>query len=143
MCVRAGTAEPERLYALLVKLDQDFLPPISSMCVLKNYAQKLATMAQVYYLEDNGRDVGECAVYMNQGERGFITSIGVLPEARNGGGGTLLLKSVLSEARCMGFKEIALKVRKENMLALQLYQKCGFKCFATSPDGWIDMVCSL
>jgi GNAT superfamily N-acetyltransferase len=52
-------------------------------------------------------------------------SIGVLPEARNAGTGTLLLTNLISAARNRGIPRLSLSVEIENP-ARRLYQRLGF-----------------
>ena len=53
-------------------------------------------------------------------------AISLLPEYRNNGIGTALMKKMLSSLRELGYKGVSLSVQKENY-ACSMYKKLGFK----------------
>ena len=56
-----------------------------------------------------------------------IHFVGVAPNFRNRGFGSLLLKTALEKAFRTGAEKAFLEVRKSNVSALNLYKKCGFR----------------
>lgn len=59
--------------------------------------------------------------------RGHIVSIAVLPENRSKGVASSLLEKALEGFRVYKVSEIFLEVRESNKIAINLYQKFGFK----------------
>ena len=70
----------------------------------------------------------------------YITNVAVFPQFRGQGVGTLLLKSLESEAAQRGCEFITLEVRKSNQDAIRLYLRLGYdyvgerKNFYSLPD---------
>jgi len=60
------------------------------------------------------------------GRRIHLHHIGVLPEQQNRGYGTLLTKKSLEFARQKGY-QIKLEVKDDNLKAIDIYKKLGFK----------------
>jgi ribosomal-protein-alanine N-acetyltransferase len=61
------------------------------------------------------------------GEIGHITTIAVLPELRGRGLGDETLVAVIDLGRQAGVEKFTLEVRANNKLAIQMYEKYGFK----------------
>ena len=59
-------------------------------------------------------------------DEGYITNVAVLPEFRNKGIATALLKSVFDLKEETGLEFISLEVRPSNKNAISLYEKMGF-----------------
>jgi ribosomal-protein-alanine N-acetyltransferase len=64
----------------------------------------------------------------------------VAPQARRRGIGTALMETVLAWARDLGAKEIWLEVRKSNVHAVRLYERCGFAITGCRPGYYVDPV---
>ena len=64
----------------------------------------------------------------------------VLPYARRRGIGSALMETILTWARDLGAKEIWLEVRKSNVRAVRLYQRCGFAITGSRPAYYVDPV---
>ncbi|WP_299515512.1 GNAT family N-acetyltransferase [uncultured Rummeliibacillus sp.] len=58
--------------------------------------------------------------------------IAVIEEARGMGVGTLLMKKIIHQAICEGYKSISLSVDPENRDAVHIYKKLGFEDYAVS-----------
>ncbi|MGB9728714.1 MAG: ribosomal protein S18-alanine N-acetyltransferase [Thermoprotei archaeon] len=56
-----------------------------------------------------------------------LLSIAVLPEYRNRGIGSLLLKHLIDLVKIKGIGSIILEVKKDNRPAISVYEKFGFK----------------
>jgi ribosomal protein S18 acetylase RimI-like enzyme len=61
-----------------------------------------------------------------QKESSYITLIITSPNARKKGLGSCLVEYVLKITKQRGFKRCALEVRKENYVAIKLYESLGF-----------------
>lgn len=76
-------------------------------------------------------------------EQADIQTIAVVPEARRGGLGRVLMGSLIAEARDRGAQEVFLEVRADNPGAQALYESLGFERIAVRPryyQGGIDAV---
>ncbi|MEG1869464.1 MAG: ribosomal protein S18-alanine N-acetyltransferase [Oscillospiraceae bacterium] len=73
-------------------------------------------------------------------DEGYIANLAVMPQYRGQGIAFLLITHLQELAQNLGISFITLEVRKSNLIAIKLYQKCGFlsvgmrKGFYTEPD---------
>jgi ribosomal-protein-alanine acetyltransferase len=65
---------------------------------------------------------------------GYVMSVAVHPRNRNQGYAELLLEALESECAEKGLSKIKLDVRKENLAAIELYNKLGFVKVHTNRD---------
>lgn len=63
-------------------------------------------------------------------------AISLLPEYRNNGIGTALMKKILSSLRELGYKGVSLSVQKQNY-ACSMYRKLGFKAIQEKDEEYI------
>lgn len=63
-------------------------------------------------------------------------AISLLPEYRNNGIGTALMKKMLSSLRELGYKGVSLSVQKQNY-ACSMYRKLGFKTIEEKDEEYI------
>ena len=63
----------------------------------------------------------------------YIDVVAVYPEFRGQGVGTQLMSLAFSQAKKGGFAELSLVVFEQNVRAVQLYQRLGFKIAKRSP----------
>ena len=63
-------------------------------------------------------------------------AISLLPEYRNNGIGTALMKKMLSSLRKLGYKGVSLSVQKQNY-ACSMYRKLGFKTIQDKDEEYI------
>ncbi len=66
----------------------------------------------------------------------LVDAIGVAPEARGRGIGTVLLAEAEAIARERGHASLALSVVAENVDAVRLYERIGFRLVETKRVGW-------
>ena len=64
-----------------------------------------------------------------------LTYIGVAPSQRGRGLGNKLLEAFIEAGRSRGYKSVVLSVEKENLPAISLYEKTGFKVVDTFREG--------
>ena len=69
---------------------------------------------------------------------GHVIAIAVHPEHRRKGIGRKLMETVLQEFKKLGVKKVYLEVRVNNLPALRLYEKLGFKIVEYIPAYYRD-----
>jgi ribosomal protein S18 acetylase RimI-like enzyme len=89
--------------------------------------QSYYSAADFSIIVQKGRSLGRLIV-LRTSETLRIVDISLLPQARGKGIGSLLMRSLLSEARAAG-KSVCLNVEKRNR-AQRLYERLGFKMMA-------------
>ncbi len=57
----------------------------------------------------------------------YITNVAVFPEFRRKGVGRALIEFLVNEMKAENANFVTLEVRKSNMSAVSLYEKCGFE----------------
>lgn len=112
----------------LKRCDTTFVPSLSSRVDLAEYAHKLANRSTRIEAWLDDELVGLVAVYCSDGERpvAFVTSVSVVPECTRRGIGKLLLENAVSLSRSRGVQQIELEVSRKNVVAIGLYEECGF-----------------
>jgi streptomycin 3"-adenylyltransferase len=87
-------------------------------------------------INSEGQSIGSITIrYFNEDNKGFgyisndIPELGMalMPEYRGKGIGTALLKMLFEEMKEMGIEKISLSVDPDNLAAVKLYQRFGFK----------------
>ncbi len=68
--------------------------------------------------------------------RAYVFSFRVKPQFRNCGIGSYLMGFIENDLRERGFKCITLNVAKENLDALRLYQRLGYRITGSRPGIW-------
>ena len=69
-------------------------------------------------------------------ERAYLYSFRILPPYRNGGLGTLMLKTIEADLRKREYKYLTLNVAKDNRDAMRLYRRHGYRIVAHEPGIW-------
>lgn len=92
------------------------------------YLEKLSNHAELLIHQDKSGVLGYVFFYCNAADKiaSYITLIGTSIEARGKGVGYALLNQVLFISKQRGFSVCQLEVRKNNIQALNFYQKIGF-----------------
>ena len=94
-----------------------------------------------YVAECEGRIIGAVWVRI-MNDYGHVSddmpslAISLLPEYRNNGIGTALMKKMLSSLREFGYKGVSLSVQKQNY-ACSMYRKLGFKTIQEKDEEYI------
>lgn len=131
-----------RLLEFLKKSDNMFQPKLSERVDIKQYAEKLTECAELFYVLDDGKDVANCAVYMNQEYTCFISSFAVAQNMQRSGIGTILMRAVISEGIKRDMKSIELDVYACNNAGIRFYISQGFQKKSESGK-WVKMVLEL
>lgn len=92
----------------------------------------------------DGEMVGQAFVLLRSGDRAaadgerraYVFSFRVKPDFRNQGIGTHLMAFVQADLRDRGYKFITLNVAKDNLDALRLYKRLGYKVIGSHPGKW-------
>lgn len=113
---------------LATKNDLKSIFCIENRCFSHPWSQKMLEESmnsgcRFVIAEVDNNVVGYAGIYPS----GDITNIAVLPEYRGRGLGELLVKSILNLALQMDMDKVFLEVRRSNIAAIRLYEKCGFK----------------
>ncbi len=117
------------LYPLLQKLDQFYIPPISSKINLEQYSKKLLKNSKVFSVVNNkGEHIGLLAIYVNdvKNQVAYISSLGLLPEYHGSGLSSALINMAFEVAIGNGMRSISLEVDVNNQKAISFYKKHGF-----------------
>ena len=95
----------------------------------EEYLEKLADKAELLSHESLDRCLGFVFFYCNDPTKysSYITLLMVAQTSRQLGIGASLVKYVLTLTAQRGFKVCHLEVRKENLAAIKLYEKMGFR----------------
>ena len=96
---------------------------------------------QEYYIDDlsiflmmNNSAIGYGQVIYNRG-RYTVVNFGIVPVFRGKGFGELLLNHIINECIDRNILDLYIRVDKNNIKAINLYNKCGFK-YEYSINNW-------
>ncbi|MDB9952560.1 GNAT family acetyltransferase [Porticoccaceae bacterium] len=102
---------------------------------------KLAVDDLIFVVEknaqSNGEIIGACMAGYD-GTRGWLYSVGVLPEYRRSGGGRLLVDAALQALKDIGCAKVNLQIRPDNTAVADFYQSLGFEI-----EDRLSMGCSI
>ncbi len=123
----AGSASFDERAACMNAAYADYFVPLHVS------GEQLATMDVIYDVdaddsvvaESHGRLVG-MALLSRRGDRGWISAVGTVPEARRQGVARQMMHGLLANARRLGLSEVTLEVISENEKAHILYRDLGF-----------------
>jgi len=127
--ISINSISKEELYNIHFLCDNDFIPALSSRVDLKEYTTKLYKNADFVILRKDNIIAGLVALYCNDFDNysAYISSVCILPEFRGLKLGNVLIEECIKYCKEKGMKSITLEVSKENLVALNLYSKFGFK----------------
>lgn len=113
---------------LLLRCDNDFVPPLSGRVEIGSYAQKIAYKTARFEAWVDGALVGLVAAYCNDSEcrTAYITSVSVLQDWQGRGTASQLMQQCIANVTMLGFEHIELEVDSENVGAVRLYEKMSF-----------------
>jgi len=96
---------------------------------LESYLLKLKSSSETirYYISEEL--AGFVAFYCNDKEKelSFITLVLISPKFRGSGLASNLVRFTLESCRLKGFRKCGLQVKNDNLTAISVYQKLGFK----------------
>ena len=116
---------------LATKNDINAIKIIEDDCFLECWTENMLIDSMdngciMVVVELNEQIVGYAGVYPN----GDITNVAVLKEYRGNGYGKLLVKELIKQASLNKIDKLFLEVRVSNLVAIKLYENCGFKCIS-------------
>lgn len=106
--------------------EADFIPRLSSIVNINDYAKKLFTLATRFEAWEEDCLVGLVALYCNDPKIAFITSVSVDKKYRRKEIASTLLGLSINNVERKGLDFIHLEVSKENFPAIKLYKNAGF-----------------
>ena len=114
--------------------DADFTPPLSTRVEIDDYAQKIMSKAIRFEAWSDGALVGLVAAYCNDPVTriAYITSVTVLQAWARKGVATRLMDQCVEYAKASGMQKLCLEVATENIPAIKLYKKSGFRAGRTN-----------
>ena len=126
---KTKTADEQELCAHLIKCKNNFNPPLDKTVNIKEYSIKLFDRSVTFEAWVNQSLAGVVAAYFNDYENklGFISNVSVCREFLGNGIASELIKNCINYGRENKFREISLKVYKNNASAIYLYDKFNFK----------------
>lgn len=125
----------ERIFSFLESNDIYFVPNLSSRIELKVYAKKIANNSfNIFLTNENGKDIGHAAVYINSGSASFLTSFCIDKSVYGKGVSSILLRKVFNA--CLKNKSdlLELEVDYTNQKAINFYEKNGFVMFKENEE---------
>ncbi len=112
---------------LINTLDEQFAKHLQQVVNLDDYSIKLSNNASFVVVVCDGEYVGMIAYYFNENKKEFyIPYLCVRSSHRKLGVADLMMNKICFEADKKGYN-ISLEVRKDNVSAIKLYEKHGFK----------------
>lgn len=88
--------------------------------------------------EKNGKIVGYILATLRSPTLGHILSVAVIEEERGKGIGSALIRKSMEIMKSRGASAVRLEVRTDNMKAIKLYKKMGYKIDQLIPDYYSD-----
>jgi ribosomal-protein-alanine N-acetyltransferase len=117
-------SSPDEIEAVLAVEEASFTNPWTREMYVAELENR--NVSYCYLAKDvDGRVLGFCSYWRVLDEL-HINNLAVLPQARQAGIGSALLKFVLNEGAALGARRATLEVRRSNELARLLYERFGF-----------------
>ena len=114
----------------LVRVDEQFKPPLHTRVNIENYAKKVFEFAHFFMARDriNGKLIGFAAAYLNKKpEFSFATFLSVLPEYQGEDFvGINLINELLKYAKEYGGAGVQLAIRESDKLLFKFYKRKVF-----------------
>lgn len=119
------------LKQLLIEVDNEFIPNLSSRLAIDEYVDKIVSNSMVLPVYNNGILSAFISFYCNnyKEQTGYLTMIAVKSDYRNMGVAKLLIQYAIGFLQNIGFKYFRLEVGRQNEKAIALYKKLGFTVF--------------
>ena len=120
----------------LNRCDGDFIPKLSSRVNINDFSKKIAEKTTTFEAWNGQILAGMLSAYFNNPEikTGYINNISVIREYVGNGIASKLLDMCIDYAKEYSFKEVRLEVFKDNIRAIELYKKFGFRIFKNNND---------
>jgi ribosomal protein S18 acetylase RimI-like enzyme len=134
------TASEEDILAHLRECNASFIPPLEMNVNVQEYSKKVFQHSVTFEAWDDQKLVGLVAGYFNDMKSliGYITDVSVANMYAGKGIASELLRLSIAYGTLQSFKEMRLRVSRQNLRAIALYKKFGFQEFR-SDDDFIEM----
>lgn len=86
---------------------------------------KLAVDDLIFIAVDEGQVIGACMAGYD-GHRGWLYAVGVLPEFRRSGTGSMLIQHSIQKLQEIGCVKVNLQIRSTNRQVAKFYESLGF-----------------
>lgn len=118
----------KELYSFLLSINNEFPIPLNNKTDLKETANKLYLLGDVFCLKDRGNIIGLVAGYSNNKENktAYISVLVLLEKYRGKGLASELVKVFLGNAKTNGMNKVFLYTHSTNVKAVSLYKRLGF-----------------
>jgi len=90
------------------------------------------------FLVCKGSEVVGLLAYAEENDALNLVVLNVLPQAQGRGGGRALLEAVLAEARSRSLARLVVSTTNDDLLALYLYQRFGFRITEVLPGRLVE-----
>lgn len=128
MVVKQNTQSAQQIKIHLLKVNECFFPPLNTYINIEEYAQKLFDKAISFEALEEGVLIGLVAGYHNIDENiFFISNVSVDPDFQGKGIASNLFGSLYAYCHKNNIYQLKLQVFKQNLPAINLYQKLGFE----------------
>jgi putative acetyltransferase len=97
-------------------------------------AKIVAPGGQIFFVVEEGKVLGTCAVIRHEPEVHEIAKMAVAPEARGRGYGDLLMEAAVEFSRRTGARRVVIVSNTRLAPAIRLYEKHGFVRVPLAPD---------
>ena len=122
------TATEADIAAHLTRCAAEFVPSLDQRVNIPVYAAKLAAKAVSFEAWQETLLAGLIACYFNvETRQAYISSVSVNKELKGSGAALQLLQNCLQYAKQCGMTTIRLEVNKDNLRAINFYERNGFK----------------
>lgn len=130
------------LTSFLMQMDREFPHPLSSKCLLSEYAHKLIAGGLVEGAWKEGELLGILAGYANNREKleAYISVLVVDPKYRGRHISSMLLNAFEVEARDAGMKYSRVFTYRTNSAAFGLYSAHGYKNLGLCENGDYELL---
>jgi len=119
------------LFGAVSSIQNDFVPALGTLVNIRQYVNKLINKAEVLVTQCDGKLAGYIAFYVNYDRSSaFITSIGVMRNARRMKVGLFLLDEMEDYCRSKEIRELVLEVSSQNLRAINLYKENGYSVYS-------------
>ncbi|WP_228851074.1 GNAT family N-acetyltransferase [Aegicerativicinus sediminis] len=129
----------DKLIEILVKLNKELNGSLLKLDI-PTYVDKIHKAATIRSIYKDGELKAFIAYYDNDenSQKAYLTMLAVSKDCWHLGYGKLLLEQSIKELREKGFQLYSLEVNKDNLTAIALYKKFGFKV-AHGEEGRLKM----
>lgn len=139
------SASPNTIHEIITKCDEAFVEPISKADYYPALLEKISKFAIVTVAKNDDDLLGYAAFYANDKTTciAYLTLIGVRPKCQKQGVGKKLLMQVEQISQFKGMARINLEVKKSNDVAIEFYERQGYRYLKDCSNNSIYMTKSL